>query len=197
MKRKLILLSSPLLLAMFLFMAQLGYSQSSEDAAPTPAVEAAPEMEAVPENCGQLAKPTVVDPLVEAIGTWPIWVALPNWDGETEGVLVIPNERDYKHPEQEGWWSMKIAWFIPLSYSGEVRLRGYNLADDSPIYFEFDELTDVAILNPEHPGGFVAELTDWAFFPSLVYVSKAGCYRLHAEWDGGLWEQTIAVGSRE
>jgi hypothetical protein len=178
-------------------MAQLGHSQSS-DSTPKFAVKGAPEMEVVPENCGQLAKPMVVDPMIDGIGAWPIWVALPNWSNESEGVLIIPNERDFKHPEMQGWWSMKVAWFIPLSYTGEVRLRGYNLADDSPIYFEFQEgLTDVATLNPAQPGGLVEGLDQWAFFPSHVSVPRAGCYRLQAEWDGGLWEQTIAVGSRE
>jgi hypothetical protein len=192
MRNKLILLS-PLLLVLLLFIAQPGQSQSPE-------VEVADEMADVPTNCGTLAESMAIDPMIpQAIGMWPIWFALPNVQDETRGILYFPNQHYHTHPDLEGWWATKAAWFIPLSYTGEVKLQGVNIADNSPMYIDAGEmgLNLIATLNPAQPGGFIEGLDDWAFFPSYAWVSKAGCYRLQAEWDGGRWEQIIAVGNVE
>jgi hypothetical protein len=197
MKNKL-LLTIPLLLLLMFLMTQPGKSQSTTDPTPTLTVEVAAEMEAVPSDCGILAEEMTIDPMItHAIGTWPIWVALPNEAGSTKGILSMPNKHYQENPQLEGWWSTKVAWFIDPSYTGEVRLQGFNVDDNSPIYFEFDELTTLAAINPAEPGGFADGLEAWAFFPSYMWVSKAGCYRLQAEWDGGLWQQIIAVGRSE
>lgn len=200
MTSKRVLLSVPFLLLTFLFMTQSGYSQSSLAVTPTPAVTVAAELDAPPADCGVLADAMAIDPLIpDALGAWPIWVALPNRGPETKGIVGMPNQHFITNPQLEGWWATKIAWFIATSYVGEVRLQGFNTADHSPMYFEFDgdEATTLATLNPEHPGGSANGLANWAFFPSYMWVSKAGCYRLEAEWDGGLWQQIIAVGSME
>lgn len=188
------------LLLLLLALPLIANSGSIGGAALTPTVEVATEMEVVPADCGILAEPIAIDPLIpQALGTWPIWVALPNWTDETKGILVVPNEHYHTHHHLEGWWATKVAWFIPLSYTGEVQLRGYNLADHSPIFFDFssNEPGEVATLNPDQPGGYVTELDQWAFFPSHLWVSKAGCYRIEAAWEGGSWQQVIAVGSVE
>jgi hypothetical protein len=166
--------------------AQLAQSQ--------PVIEVAPEMGAAPTNCGILAESMAIDPMIpHAIGTWPIWFAVPN----SLGIVDMPTQHYQKNPELEGWWSTKAAWFIDKDYVGEVHIEGFNVEDNSPMYVEFDELTTRSTINPETPGGFVDGLDDWAFFPSYVWVSKAGCYQIHAEWDGGSWEQIIAVGNIE
>ena len=111
----------------------------------------------------------------------------------------MPNEHYITNPQLEGWWATKVASFIPITYEGKVQLQGFNVADNSPMYFEVggQEATTVAILDPDHPGGSAAGIERWAFFPSYFWVSKTGCYRLEAEWDGGAWQQIIAVGSAE
>lgn len=184
-----------MLMLLILVVVQPGYSQ---DATPTPVIEVAPEMEGVPENCGILAEPIAIDPLIpQAIGASPIWVALPNTTQENRGILVVPDQHDHHYPPLEGWWATKVAFFVSAAYPGEVQITGFNVADDSPMYFAFggNEPTELAILNPAQPGGFVSDLEKWAFFPSHLWVSKAGCYRLEAVWEGGLWQQIIAVGS--
>jgi len=193
MKHKLPLLSLIALLLMFLFTAQSSKSQSTDDTT----VEVAAEMEAVPTDCGILAQEMAVDPMIQGIGAWPIWVALPNEAGDSRGILTMPTKHYQENEQIKGWWSTKVAWFIDPSYTGEVQLQGFNVQDNSPIYFEFDELTTLATLNSDEPGGFADGLEAWAFFPSYMWVSKAGCYRLQAEWDGGLWQQVIAVGRTE
>src|SRR5262249_949207 len=95
-----------------------------------------------------------------------------------------------------GWWRTKMAWFVSDSYKGAVKVRGYNLKDNSPIYINWnrDELLTTAELDPRKTFSSVAGMQGWAFFPSSVWVSKAGCYSIEAEWDGGAWRQVVAVG---
>ncbi len=153
-------------------------------------------MALVPDDCGILAEPMAIDPLIpHAIGTWPIWVAVPGAGDDSKGMMFVPNEHYQRSPRLEGWWSTKVGWFVSPSYVGEVEVRGYNLADNSPMYFDVSESGTTMTLNPAEPGGFVTDLDDWAFFPSNVWVSKAGCYQIEAKWEGGLWQQVVAVGS--
>jgi hypothetical protein len=193
MKHRLALLLLPIT---FLFFAHPGEGQ---DIPLAPDIEVAPEMELLPTDCGTLAEPIALHSMIpKAIGASPIWTALPNWEGQTKGTLAMPGRHYQENPQLEGWWSIKLAWFVTEAYEGEVELQGFNIADDSPIYFEFnDGPTTSATLNPAQPGAFVEELEGWAFFPSYVWVSKAGCYQLQASWDGGLWQQIIAVGGVE
>jgi hypothetical protein len=198
MKRAIILLVPAIVLAAVLLTTQTGQTQTP---APTPpSYKVSAEMAPAPDDCGPLVEPIAIDPMIpHAIGAWPIWVSVSDVDGDPRGALFIPDTHYQTRPDLEGWWSSKIAWFIPNSYTGTVRLQAANLADGSPIYFEFGEheTAAVATLDSAQPGGFVEELTDFAFFPSNIWVSKAGCYRLEAEWDGGRWEQIIAVGYME
>jgi hypothetical protein len=64
------------------------------------------------------------------------------------------------------------------------------------MYFSFGGSTPTAAatFNPETPGAYAEGSELFANFPSTVWVSKAGCYLIEAQWDGGLWQQTIAVG---
>jgi hypothetical protein len=179
---------------MFVIMPRPGYSQS-----PGPAtagtVEVAAEMAPAPANCGPVPEPLQVDSQIgAAIGAWPIWVGLPARDGRA--VIAYSNQKYNANSTLPGWWSTKVGWFIKKTYHGEVKLYGYNVADHSPIYFDIgpDATTTTPTINPDHPGGFISGMTDWAFFPSLVWISKAGCYTLVAEWDGGTWHQTVPAG---
>ncbi|MCC6896149.1 MAG: hypothetical protein IT321_25220 [Anaerolineae bacterium] len=173
-------------------------SQVTPDVTPlAPEVQVAAQMDFAPDDCGILPEPMAIDPLIpQAIGAWPLWVAVPNAGEASKAVLFVPNEHYQQNKQLEGWWSTKVGWFISPSYVGDVQVSAYNLADDSPIFFDAaDELAATMTLNPAVPGGFVEGLDAWAFFPSNLWVSKAGCYRLEARWEGGLWQQVIAVGS--
>jgi hypothetical protein len=160
-------------------------------------VEVAATMDVVPENCGELPDPIDIDPMIQGVvGMWPLWIAVPNANTEAKAILWMPDFHYHSEEALKGWWSTKVGWFVAKSYTGKVKVTGYNLADHSPIYFEFiDPLTDTAILDSAKPSGFIKGIDNFAFFPSGVWVSKAGCYIVKAEWDTGLWQQTIAVGT--
>jgi len=180
---------------------QPGRSQGTGTAtnAPTPTIEVAATMDSAPTDCGQLAVPAVIDAQAGGgIGAWPLWVGIPNWSDQSRGILVFPTIHYQENEMLVGWWVTKMGWFVSEAYKGEVTIQAYNLADHSPMYFEFTaEPEPLAVLNPARPGGFVNGMQGWAFFPSLIWVSKAGCYQLEATWDGGMWRQVIAVGAVE
>ncbi|MBX3081869.1 MAG: hypothetical protein KF716_09575 [Anaerolineae bacterium] len=171
---------------------QRDYSQAS-----TATIAVAATMDSAPTDCGQLAVPTVIDPHAGGgIGAWPLWVGIPNWSGQSRGILVFPTTHYQESDVLIGWWVTKMGWFVSETYKGEVKLQAYYLTDHSPMYFEFaNEPTTLASINPANPGGFTDEMQGCAFFPSLIWVSKAGCYQLEATWDGGMWRQVIAIGS--
>ena len=196
MNTKLLSAVAILFLAAMMLTPQTGQSQSA-DATALATVEVAPELGSIPANCGQLAEKLVPDPAVgPAIGAWPIWAAVNGGGQEGKAALGMDDLHYIKDEHLPGWWGTKVGWVIRDSYKGEVKVQGYNLADHSPMYFQFrgDPVT-TAVLNPARPGGSAAGLQHWSLFPSYVWVSKAGCYRLQAEWDGGSWQQTIAVGA--
>ncbi len=160
-------------------------------------VEVASEMAPAPTNCGPTPEPLEVNSdVAAAIGSWPIWGTISSSKDKTKAVLGMPKEHPNTTPRIDGWWAQKVLWFVKVTYKGEVKLYGFNLADKSPIYFSLNnnDLTPTAILNPDKPGAFAGGSDKWAYFPSLMWVSKAGCYVIEAQWDGGMWQQTIAVG---
>jgi hypothetical protein len=169
-----------------------GYGQAPTSTA-LATFEVAETMEVAPSNCGILPKPMAIDPQIgEAIGAWPVWLSVSGRDG----VLIFPTTHYQTRDQLPGWWMTKMGWFVSKTYKGKVEIRAFNLADGSPIYFEFaDDLTTVGVLDPDKPGGFVDGITEWAFFPSLEWISKAGCYQIEARWGGGMWQQVVAVGS--
>jgi hypothetical protein len=171
--------------------------RGSETNRPMPTVEVADTMEQLPTDCGKLAVPIVIaSEIGKGIGAWPVWVATPS--DQAKGVFVFPTTHYQTNDQLPGWWVTKMGWFVAETYTGDVTIQAYNLADHSPLYFEFaDELTTLVTINPAKPGGFVEGIDDWAFFPSLVWASKAGCYRIEIAWDGGMWQQVVALGSVE
>jgi hypothetical protein len=160
-------------------------------AEPTMQLTPAATMDAPPTDCGPLPGAVrVSNAYAPVLGAWPVWGTL-----GSDGILVMPEEptTDASLP---GWWGRKVLWLVKTSYEGEVTLRGYHTADNSPMLFSFDNNPPTAspVLNPDNPTAFAQDSQNFANFPSGVFVSRAGCYVLEATWNGGLWRQTIAVG---
>jgi len=189
-----------LLVAMLSVILLNGQTVHSQTAAPTATatVELASEMADIPSNCGPTPEPIQIDETVgPSIGSWPIWTVMYyKQDGQRKGGLAMPKDRMNRPSGPRGWWSQKALWTVKLTYKGEVTLRGYNVADNSPIYWTLNNgaPTTSPVLNPEQPGAWAQGSDQWAFFPSYVWVSKAGCYVIEAQWNGGMWRQTIPVG---
>lgn len=172
----------------------------SQTAVPTAAatVGVAAEMADMPTNCGPSPEPIQIDEHVgPSIGSWPLWTVMYyQQDGVRKGGLAMPKDHPTVDNGIPGWWGQKVAWAVKRTYKGEVTLRGYNVADNSPMYFSLNTPTPTTapVLNPDKPGATAAGSDQWAFFPSTVWVSKAGCYVIEAQWNGGTWRQTVPVG---
>jgi hypothetical protein len=159
-------------------------------------VEVAAQMDIAPTDCGPTPEPVVVsEHFAPVLGTWPIWGTISSGTADRKGILSIPVENN-NSGLLAGWWAHKVLWLVKTNYDGEVHITGFNIADDSPMYFSLEGNTPtiIAVLNPETPGAYAAGSDQFANFPSFVWVSKAGCYLIEARWNGGLWRQTIAVG---
>jgi len=159
-------------------------------------VEVAAQMDAAPTDCGPAPEPlSVSEYYAPVLGTWPIWGTISSGGREPEGIFSIPLERP-QGSQLEGWWAQKVLWLVKTNYDGEVVLTGTNRSDDSPMYFTFGDSRPSlkATFNPLSPGAYAEGSDQFANFPSLVWVSKAGCYEIEAQWDGGLWRQIVAVG---
>ncbi len=163
----------------------------------TATVEVAAPMEPPPTNCGILAEPLELShPTGSFIGTWPMLIAIPNSSDQHQGIMNIPNEHLQTDERLPGWWGTKVAWFVSESYQGAVKVRVVNVQDGSPMYIQWNgnNMVTTAEFDPKESFSQVEGSQGWAFFPSFVWVSKAGCYRFEAEWDGGAWRQIVAVG---
>ncbi len=123
-------------------------------------------------------------------------LGLPKDSRQHQGILSIPNQHIQTDERLPGWWASKMAWFVSQSYQGTVRVRGFNVQDGSPIYINWNgnELLTTAAFDASKSFSYVQGLEGWAFFPSIVWVSKAGCYRIEVEWNSGSWSQIIAAG---
>jgi hypothetical protein len=88
-------------------------------------------------------------------------------------------------------WPQKIFWQLSPGAHGPVHLYGWNLRTRAPIWFGHPVLP-----NPDHH--FIAwssALIRLHHAPDLTFVPSAGCYGLHAQWNGGDWTLYFAVGS--
>jgi hypothetical protein len=197
-----IILWSCLGFASLLFIVLTGSSSAQNRTAVTQnavaTVEVAAQMEPLPTNCGIPPKPMTLSPqITSVIGTWPLLVGVPNFPDPRKGALVFPTEHNDTDALLPGWWVTKTGWLVSQTYEGTVKVRGFNIIDHSPIYFNLGRggLVTTAELDPTKDFSIIEGLTDWSFFPSNIWVSKAGCYRIEAEWNGGSWWQVLAVGS--
>jgi hypothetical protein len=171
-------------------------SQPGSLATAAATVRVAIEMADAPTTCGPSPEPVDISKhYASVIGAWPIWGTLAYGSGGMKGMISMRKERP-QPARLPGWWAQKVLWLVKTSYKGEVRLRGFNVTDQSPMYFTLNNNapTAVAVLNPANPGAWSAGSDQFANFPSLVWVSKAGCYKIEAEWNNGSWDQVLSVG---
>ncbi len=77
-----------------------------------------------------------------------------------------------------------------------MTLHGANLRDGASLWLSADNVpttTTSLVLDPQDPT-VVNRPGDWVEFPGGLDIPKAGCYYLQADWAGGSWRITFAVG---
>lgn len=149
----------------------------------------------IPSNCQNNPPPeSLPHALGDGIGMSPVWAV-----GFTPGLTLHLDFGD-KGGMMHGphGWYRKLAWLIGPDYRQRIVLRGSALAGGAPLWFQIggnQPPTTTPLLNPQQPEAeFPGEPPGWAFFPSYMFIPRAGCYVVEASWPGGMWRLAFAAG---
>jgi hypothetical protein len=129
--------------------------------------------------------------LAPVIGVAPVWATVP------PGPMVYHVGPPLPCFPSFGWPVVKIIWEVGPNYSSIVTVRGHEITDHTPLFFQFADPTPTADpeLDPHHPDQPRSVIGDgWAEWGSNFVVPKAGCYVMDVSWPTGHWDITFAVG---
>ena len=169
-------------------------SHSSVTRTPTPQE---PVPGPVPANCPISAiSPTSISPNIAAVtGVSPVWAT---WPEEKTTVHLWQGTQHTTYLSSYGWSARKTIWEVGPDYMQPVELKGYDIFDNTPLYFQFLDDTPVAHVildphHPDHPRSVVGE--NWVEWGSEFVIPKSGCYKIDVTWATGHWSVTFAVGA--
>jgi hypothetical protein len=126
-------------------------------------------------------------------GSSPIWAGFyASFDPAGQRYRI---ERDA--PRTRYGWRVKVLWVVGPKLERPARIAGRELATGAALWFEIGEEdrkpAALGKLDPASPG--VPPTSDgYKEFPSYLYVPRAGCYELEAEWAGGRWRLVFGLG---
>lgn len=112
-----------------------------------------------------------------AVGQAPFWVG--GFVG-THATLLAGGT-----PAPHGYYG-KIVTQLDTGYDGTVTLRGTNLADTTPLWFDLGGKTATT---------FTTSRTAGANDAGYIFIPASGCYTLTATWGTQRWSYTFAAGS--
>jgi len=163
---------------------------------PTPTASTLTALTPPPRDCPvSQATQTGMPDGMPVMGHAPVWSTLST-------PIHIPSYDTYTR----FGWTWKIVWEVGPSYKGSVKLRGVNLQNGAPLWFQFaaddpTTTTTTPLLDPRHPNHPVSVVgDDWVEWGSYVYLPAAGCYAIEASWPSqgswpsGSWRITFAAG---
>ena len=100
----------------------------------TPLMASSANLGPVPQNCPPGQTPQNISPyFAPAIGGSIIWAVMPS--------TVHLKGTSY---DQDGWY-WKILWAVKANYTGLVQIKGENLRNGTPLYFDFHEGLTVSL----------------------------------------------------
>lgn len=175
-----------------------------EPAEPTPTLQiptatavSTPVLGSIPTQCAvsttsPQAKFSELGTVIGASPVWATWAPGPN---KYHLVLPPPYPSTYEPPY--GWEMGKVIWEVGPNYSSPVTIRGYDLADNTPLLLQADGApVNPLILDPGQPDHPVSVLgSGWAEWGTYIVVPKAGCYRMVVAWPQGSWSVTFSAGA--
>jgi hypothetical protein len=95
---------------------------------------------------------------------------------------------------------LKVLWAVGPDYPSTVILRGHNLRNGAPIWFDIypntftgsnDIYTTAAHLDPASPNRSSGNFNIWGI--GVLFLS-AGCFEVDVSWAGGSWGSIYAAG---
>ncbi|MDQ3874081.1 MAG: hypothetical protein M3322_00820 [Actinomycetota bacterium] len=100
-------------------------------------------------------------------------------------------------PRTSHGWRIKVLWVVDADLEQPARMEARELRTGAALWFEIGEeggeRAPVGALDPVH-GGSPETASGYSEFPSYVYVPRAGCYELEADWGDGSWRLVFGLG---
>lgn len=141
-----------------------------------------------PVNCPGAAIPNDDN----SIGGYPIR-AFGAFRGDKAKLFVYTSIRN------EYGYGLKLGWAIHKDFTESAIIKGGSLQGNNPLWFNnFDKppFTVFSISKNTPPVlPLIGASTDYSYgFPSLIYIPRAGCYFLEANWSDGSWKVIFSAG---
>lgn len=152
-------------------------TQSSGTNPPLPVVDRV--LGVAPLACAGAPAPRAsVDGIGGAIGAAPFWMG--GLVGAHATLLAGGSS-----PARYGWYG-KIVTALDSTFSGAVTMRGVNLRNNTPLWFQVGGATTTTPTFHRSAG-----TTDAGY----IFVPTAGCYTLTVSWSTGSWTYTFGAGN--
>jgi len=166
---------------------------------PAPAVHlkaTIPPLGPLPSTCPSRPSPHIIAPYFgAAVGRFPVWYIGFGGPHATLNFSILPTP----HYVSGYGWGVKGFVAIAPRVHGHITLYGARLGDKQPLYFD----NDIAGPRPVHVlaidvdaerGRSSRGYGGWVVALDGLYLPGAGCYALHASWQGGSWMVHFSAG---
>ena len=96
-------------------------------------------------------------------------------------------------------WPVQVSVLVQDNLTHQITLTGQDLRTTYRLWFSADANNPGAVdeaspLATIDPSSVSASMSDWKIWFGVLYLPGAGCYRLHATWQGGSWTVVFAAG---
>jgi hypothetical protein len=128
-----------------------------------------------------------------AFGSPPVWMLGLNGDPTRHVVHFV--ERYPPLFYTPNGWRWRILVVSAPGYTDGLTLSGQETGGGTTAALYMDTgsgLTPKLVLNASRP---ITKGLAWAEWPIYVYLPKADCYQLNAQWQGGSWSIYFAAGA--
>jgi hypothetical protein len=128
-----------------------------------------------------------------AFGTSPIWMLGLGSDATRHVVHFVESYPPL--PYTSNGWRWRILLVSAPGYTKSLTLYGDETSGgkDAALYMDVGSgLAAKLSLNASQP---IMRGVAWAEWPIYVYLPRAGCYQLVAQWQGGSWSIYFAAGA--
>jgi len=160
--------------------------------------QAGPQLGRAPAFCPGATSPVVLPNNPNpAIGRSPVYATGP-WSGRQArmgfGDWGLSTSGDYyriqlvqSNGERKEAWAQKASWEVVTPLDQSIRVSGRETTSGRPLWFQ----------GPGDARGVRTRLiipAQYRGFPSTMYITEPGCYRLTADWGTDQWALTFAAG---
>ena len=97
-------------------------------------------------------------------------------------------------------WPVQVSVLVQDNVTHPITLTGQDLRTTYRLWFSADAnnpgaVDEAALLATIDPNSVSASTSDWKIWFGVLYLPGAGCYQLHATWQGGArWTVVFAAG---